>query len=150
MSGRIRFASTKSISLVGIDGHIVNVEAHINNGLPGITIVWNCRTLCWQSRSPEYFQHFKVGSRIRIPEGHIRHPHPLYKYGSSFDVAIAMAILAAVNIVPHENIKDVLFVGELGFDARVHPVRGILPSLVAAKKYGVRRVVIPYANQSEA
>ncbi|MDR2082084.1 MAG: YifB family Mg chelatase-like AAA ATPase [Candidatus Ancillula trichonymphae] len=151
MSGRIRFASTKSISLVGIDGHIVNVEAHINNGLPGVTIPGLPDTSLAESKS-RVLSAFQ-GSRIRIPEGHITinlAPASLYKYGSSFDVAIAMAILAAVNIVPHENIKDVLFVGKLGLDARVHPVRGILPSLVAAEKYGVRRVVIPCANQSEA
>ncbi|MDR1448132.1 MAG: YifB family Mg chelatase-like AAA ATPase [Candidatus Ancillula sp.] len=151
MSGRIRFASTKSISLVGIDGHLVNVEAHVNNGLPGVTLVGLPDTSLVESKS-RVLSAFQ-GSRIRIPEGHITinlAPASLYKHGSSFDVAIAMAVLSAVNIVPYENIKTVLFIGELGLDGRVHPVRGILPSLLSAKKFGIQKVVVPYADQNEA
>jgi magnesium chelatase family protein len=148
---KLRLASAKAISLVGLDGHLVDVEAHINNGLPGFTLVGLPDTSLGESKSRVLSAFQATG--IRIPEGHTTvnlAPASLPKSGSSFDLAIAIAVLAALRKVEAESVKNVLFVGELGLDGRIHPVRGILPVVASAKYHGIEKVVVPLENEAEA
>jgi magnesium chelatase family protein len=77
-------------------------------------------------------------------------PAWLPKSGSSFDLAICIALLAAHETVPQEKIADTVFMGELSLDGRIRSVRGVLPALMAAYKAGVRTAVVPSANFEEA
>jgi predicted ATP-dependent protease len=74
----------------------------------------------------------------------------LPKSGSSFDLAICIALLSAHQSVPTEKIEELLFLGELSLDGRIRSVRGVLPALMAAYKAGVRTAVVPAANFEEA
>src|SRR6201999_3555159 len=77
-------------------------------------------------------------------------PADLRKSGSRFDLAIAMAVLAANERIRTDAIRDVVWIAELGLDGRLRPVRGVLPLVFAARDQDVRRVVVAPANGAEA
>ncbi|MFI7134216.1 YifB family Mg chelatase-like AAA ATPase [Nonomuraea sp. NPDC050153] len=67
-----------------------------------------------------------------------------------FALAIAVAILSAAGVIPVDRIVEPFFLGELGLDGRIRPVRGVLPSILGAAKHGDVTVVVPSANSAEA
>jgi magnesium chelatase family protein len=77
-------------------------------------------------------------------------PASMPKQGSGFDLALAAAVLAAAGTVPRRAVGGLLLLGELGLDGAVRPVRGALPSVLAAARAGHRQVVVPAANADEA
>jgi magnesium chelatase family protein len=74
----------------------------------------------------------------------------LPKRGSLFDVALAVAVLAAAGAVPKEPLEGVVLLGELGLDGRLRATRGVLPAVLTAARDGIRRVVVPQPNAGEA
>src|SRR5690606_6427687 len=77
-------------------------------------------------------------------------PASLPKHGSAFDLAIAVATLSGAGLIDAASARGVVHLGELGLDGRVHPVRGVLPSVAAAVAGGARRVVVSAADEREA
>lgn len=77
-------------------------------------------------------------------------PDSLPKYGSGFDLSIAIAVLAAAGVIPGDAVGACVFVGELGLDGGLRPVRGVLPALTAAASAGCTRAVVPAGNAAEA
>jgi magnesium chelatase family protein len=77
-------------------------------------------------------------------------PADLRKRGSAFDLAIAVATLVALGFLPAGVLRDVIFLGELSLAGRLHPMRGVVPHLLAARGRGVARAVVPKANEDEA
>lgn len=77
-------------------------------------------------------------------------PADVRKGGAAFDLPIAIGILAAQGIVPAEALPETLVLGELSLDGRIQPTRGVLPIVAAARRWGVRFVLLPAANASEA
>src|SRR5262249_55093425 len=144
-------ARTHSIALVGVEGHPVEIEADIENGLPGLLLVGLPDTALREARA-----------RIRAATGKRRGEWPnrrlsgggsrasLPKRGSSFDVGIAVAILSADGVIPPAGIGDLMFVGELGLDGRLRAVRGALPAVAAAAAAGFQSVAVPAENAAEA
>ena len=77
-------------------------------------------------------------------------PADVKKEGSAFDLPIAVGILGANGDLQRENLDDVLLIGELALDGRVRPVRGALPIAVAAKRRGLKHLLLPAENAREA
>src|SRR6185437_12705655 len=77
-------------------------------------------------------------------------PADLRKFGSVYDLALAVAVLAAAGAVPAAAVTGLAWLGELGLDGRLRPVRGVLPAVLAARAAGVRTVVVPIGNAGEA
>lgn len=77
-------------------------------------------------------------------------PADVKKEGSAFDLPIAVGILGANGELQRENLDDTLLIGELALDGRVRPVRGALPIAVAAKRKGLKRLLLPTENACEA
>jgi magnesium chelatase family protein len=77
-------------------------------------------------------------------------PASLPKTGSHYDLGIAAAVLAAEGVVHHTQLEGVILLGELGLDGSVHPVRGVLPALLGARRVGVTRAVVPASQLGEA
>ncbi|MCS6804210.1 MAG: YifB family Mg chelatase-like AAA ATPase [Acidobacteriota bacterium] len=77
-------------------------------------------------------------------------PADMKKEGSSFDLPIAMSILGANGEFDQQRLEDTLLVGELSLDGRVRPIKGALPMAVAAQERGLRRMILPEENASEA
>ncbi|MEK7834434.1 MAG: YifB family Mg chelatase-like AAA ATPase [Acidobacteriota bacterium] len=77
-------------------------------------------------------------------------PADVKKEGSAFDLPIAVGILGANGELQREELDDTLLIGELALDGRIRPVRGALPIAVAAKRKGLKRLLLPVENASEA
>ena len=144
------FASIKSATLVGITGTAMNVEVHIGNGLPGFTIVGTPDEACRESRdrvraaltnSGESWPNRKVTVSLS--------PAWLPKSGSSFDLAIALAILVAHGQLPQDSIDSTLILGELSLDGTIRGVNGVLPALIAGQRDGIKKAIIPVTNIGE-
>jgi magnesium chelatase family protein len=144
-------ARTHSIALVGVEGHPVEIEADIENGLVGLLLVGLPDTALREAR--DRIRSAIVNSREKWPNRRITvglSPASLPKRGSSFDVGIAVSILTADGVIPPSRVRDLMFLGELGLDGRLRPVRGVLPAAAAAAAAGFGAVVVPAENAPEA
>ena len=144
-------ARTHSVALVGVEGHPVAIEADIANGLVGLLLVGLPDTALREAR--DRIRAAIINSREDWPQRRITvglSPASLPKRGSSFDLGIAVAIVAAAGAAPVAALDQAVFLGELGLDGRLHPVRGILPAVAAAAVAGFGEVVVPQPNAPEA
>jgi magnesium chelatase family protein len=144
-------ARTHSVALVGVEGHPVAIEADIANGLVGLLLVGLPDTALREAR--DRIRAAITNSREHWPQRRITvglSPASLPKRGSSFDLGIAVAIVAAAGAAPVAALDRAVFLGELGLDGRLHPVRGILPAVAAAAAAGFDEVVVPQSNAPEA
>jgi magnesium chelatase family protein len=144
-------AHTHSVALVGVTGHVIEVEADIANGLPGMTLVGLPDTALREAR--DRIRAAILNSDEKWPQCRITvglSPASLPKRGSWFDLAIACGILAAAGAVPRAALDGVMFFGELGLDGRLRPVRGVLPAVVAAAREGFATAMVAVENAAEA
>ena len=142
---------THCVTLLGVQGHIVEVEVHLGGGDPGITLVGLPDAALREAR--DRIRAAVVNSSENWPSGQITislSPASLPKSGSLFDLAIAGAVLAAAGEVPVERLTDAVLIAELGLDGRARPVRGVLPAVVAAARQGFTRFVVAGGNATEA
>jgi len=144
-------AKAESVAVVGMDGHPVDVEVAISQGLPVFTIVGLPDPSIQEARervraaiqsSSETWPLKRV--TVNLSPAHLR------KAGSSFDLAMALGILAAEERIPPERLRNLCVLGELSLDGGVRPIRGVLPAAIAAAETGARAVMVPIANASEA
>ncbi len=142
---------TLAVSLVGLSGHVVEVEAHLAASVPGFSLVGLPDAALAESR--DRVRAAVTSSALGWPQRRITvnlSPASLPKSGSGFDLAIAVAMLAGAGVIPVEAPADVVHLGELGLDGRLRPIRGVLPAVAAAVAAGHRHVVVPAANEREA
>ncbi|WP_067826067.1 magnesium chelatase domain-containing protein [Actinomadura kijaniata] len=143
-------ARTHTLALVGTEGFVLDVESAITNGTPGLYLVGLA-----DRRTREIRDRVRAGmynSGLPLPNRHITvtlAPGSLPKQGTSLDLAIAVSVLAAMEVVPPDACAGRVFVGELGLDGALHAVRGALPAVRAAVAAGHRTVVVPRANSAE-
>ncbi|MCD2189526.1 YifB family Mg chelatase-like AAA ATPase [Actinomycetospora soli] len=140
-----------SIGLHGIDGDLVEIEADVGRGLPGLSLVGLPDAALAEAR--DRVRAAVVNSGWRWPGKKITlalSPATLPKQGSSYDVALACGVLAADGQVRPSALEGVVLLGELALDGRIREVRGVLPCVVAARRAGMRRVVVPEECLEEA
>ena len=140
-----------SVALVGLDGHLVEVEADLAQGLPGLTVIGLPDAALAEAR--DRVRAAVVNSGQAWPAKRITlalSPASLPKRGSGFDLALAASVLAAAGVVPAEALLGRVLIGELGLDGTVRPVRGVLPAVLTAARAGTDRVVVPLENLAEA
>lgn len=144
-------ARTWSVALRGIEGHLVEVEADLAPGLPGLALVGLPDASLSEAR--DRVRAAVVNSNEAWPARRITvglSPASLPKKGSSFDLALAVAILAAAGSLPAAALDGLVLLGELGLDGRLRPVRGVLPAALAVVRAGRSVLVVPAANAAEA
>jgi len=147
----VALAKAYSVGLVGLQGHVVEVEADLADGLPGLTVIGLPDAALAEAR--DRVRAAVVNSGQRWPQRRITlalSPAAVPKRGSGFDLALAAAVLAASGCLPAEALLDRVLLGELGLDGRVRPVPGVLPAVLTAARAGVERVVVPLENLAEA
>ena len=140
-----------SVALAGVQGTVVEVEADLAPGLPGLTIIGLPDAALSESR--DRVRAAVLNSGESWPQRRITlglSPATLPKHGSGFDMSMAVAVLSAAGGLPLHALEGVVFFGELGLDGRVRPIRGVLPASMAAAAAGFNRVVVPLANAAEA
>ena len=140
-----------SVALHGVDGRPVEIEADVGGGLPGMHLVGLPDAALNESRDRVRAAVINSGrswpgERILVALS----PATMRKAGSGFDVALACAVLAAKDVVPQAALDGAMLLGELALDGRLRSVQGVLPCLLAARRAGLRRVVVPEAALAEA
>ena len=143
-------ARTFSVALVGVTGHLIEVEADIANGLPATILVGLPDTALREAR--DRIRAAIINSGETWPNSKITvglSPAALPKRGSGFDLAIAIAVLAASESLPLTAPAGKMFLAELGLDGRLRPVPGVLPAVAAAEQ-DVDTVVVAAQNVAEA
>jgi len=147
----VALARTWAVALAGVTGQIVAVEADLANGLPGTTVIGLGDVAVTQAR--DRVRSAIVNTGQKWPEKRITlalSPAALPKRGAAFDLALAIAVLAAAEVVPLRAAGESVLLGELGLDGRVHAVRGTLPSIMALRAAGRTSAIVPLANLAEA
>jgi magnesium chelatase family protein len=147
----VPLARTYSVALVGVTGHVVEVEADIANGLVGMILVGLPDTALREAR--DRIRAAIVNSGEQWPQRKITvglSPASLPKRGSWFDLAIAVGLLTAAGTVPQAASDGVMFFGELGLDGGLRPVCGVLPAVAAAAEKGFGTVMVAEQNAPEA
>jgi magnesium chelatase family protein len=134
----------------GIKAPEVTVEVHLANGLPALSIVGLPEMAVRESK--DRVRGALLNARFEFPARRITinlAPADLPKEGGRFDLAIALGILAASGQIPAESLQHHEFLGELALSGSLRPIRGVLPSVVAATRKG-RSVIVPRDNAEEA
>ena len=142
--------STQTIIFQGIDVVPVDVQAQIAPGLPAFQIVGLPDKAVSEARERVRSALHAIG--LSLPTKRVvvnMAPADLLKAGGHFDLAIAMAILGAMEVVPADCLNDNIFMGELSLDGSLRPVAGILPATMHAYDRG-RGLVCPRGNAREA
>ena len=129
------YAKALAVGLVGLAGHVVEVEADLATGLPGLTLTGlpdpavseaRARVRAALTNSGEEWPNSRITVNLL--------PAALPKHGSVFDLAIATVVLAGAGMLPLAPLLGVVLLGELGLDGSVRPVRGVLPCVLAAAR----------------
>jgi magnesium chelatase family protein len=145
------YAKVFSVGLVGMTGHLVEVEADLADGLPAMLLSGLPDTALNEAR--DRVRAAIVNSGQSWPSRRVTVnllPATMPKHGSGFDLAIAAALLAGAGELPPVALRDVALLGELGLDGTIRPVRGALPMVAAATRAGLRHIVVPLGNAREA
>ena len=146
------FVRTYSAAVVGVDAVLVAVEADCSgNGLTGLGLVGLPDNAVKESsyRIRSAFENSGMRTTQRTVVVNLA-PADLRKEGASFDLPIAVSVLAVTQQIPAEMLAETMFAGELSLDGTVKGVKGVLPLALCARQNGVRRVVVPAENAAEA
>ena len=144
-------ASLRTVALFGLDACPVHVEVDVSFGFPSFTMVGLPDASVRESRD-------RVKSAIRnsgfdFPPHRIivnLAPADVRKAGASFDLPIALGILAASGVVERRHIADLILLGELSLDGSIQATRGVLPIAVAARRDRLAGLLLPASNAAEA
>jgi magnesium chelatase family protein len=139
-------------ALVGLEPRKVDVEAHLQPGIPGFAIVGLADRACQEAKHRvrsgvvSAALDWPLNRRITVNLA----PAALRKEGSGFDLPISLAVLGATRQLPPERLVDHAAVGELGLDGRIRPVSGTLAVAEGARRAGLARVVCAAESAAEA
>ncbi len=135
----------------GVEAYPIEAEVDVSGGLPAVVIVGLPDAAVKESR--DRVRTAVQNSGFLFPEGRLTvnlAPADVKKEGPSFDLPIAVGMLAADGQLRSERLADLLILGELALDGSVRPVRGVLPIALAARRAGKRGIVVPADNVAEA
>lgn len=144
------FKRAFSAGLLGVNGCVIQVEADVSDGLPGFHMVG---FLASEVKEAEQRVRTAIkNSGFTLPPKKVTinlSPANLRKEGTGYDFSIAIAVLSAHGIIKSEILESSGFLGELGLDGSLKPVRGVLSMVLAMGKTGIRRCFLPEENVQE-
>ena len=149
------FATARTLALRGADGHVIDVQVDASPGVPATTLIGRVDKSLSEARD-----------RVRMATNNDCSPGPatkrvtillspadLPKAGTHYDLAIAIAVLAADKAHPEltaDQLDGWAFIGELSVSGGLRPVPGVLPMVIAATAHGIERVFVPEPQAAEA
>ncbi|MFZ5997055.1 MAG: YifB family Mg chelatase-like AAA ATPase [Nitrospirota bacterium] len=141
-----------SAYVVGIDAYLVEVEVDITSkGLPHFSMVGLPDAAVKESKDRIKAALKNIGFSFPLKQITVNlAPADLKKEGSSFDLPIAVGIVAAEEIISTATLNDYLLAGELSLDGSIKPIRGALPMALEAKRRGLKGILLPKENAAEA
>lgn len=146
------FATTHTVALHGAVGHLVDVQADVSPGQVATVLVGRPDAALQEAR--DRCRTAVVNSKLAWPSTRrttiLLSPADLPKRGTHFDLAMAIAVLAATGVVPVDSGRGSLFIGELTLSGGLRPVTGVLPMVMSAAQRGIGRVFVPEPQAREA
>lgn len=141
-----------SAYVLGVDAHLIEVEVDISSvGLPQFSVVGLPDAAVKESRDRIRPALKNIGFQFPLKKITVNlAPADLKKEGSSFDLPIALGIIASEGLLEQGCLEGFMFVGELSLDGKLKPVRGVLPIAIEAHKRGFKGLVVPIENAKEA
>lgn len=144
-------AYLRTAAVFGVEAIPVHVEVDASEGLPIFKMVGlpDASVRESEDRIKAAFRN----SGLRLPRTRITvnlAPADVRKAGASFDLPIALGMLAAAGLVRRRDISDVVVIGELSLDGAVQRTRGVLPIAVGARRQGLAAILLPAGNAAEA
>jgi magnesium chelatase family protein len=144
-------AAVATFALEGVRPQEVTVEVDVRRGLPTFTLVGLPDRAIRESR--ERVRAALLNSGLDFPQKRLTvnlAPAHVRKAGPSFDLAIAVGLLAASEQVPSGGLSDYALAGELSLSGELRPVRGALNAALGARRSGYRKLLVPEPNAPEA
>ena len=141
----------KSFAIAGIEGYPVEIETDTIFGQPCISIIGLGDQAV--KEAGERIQASIIHNAYEFPKMKIvinLAPSYIKKKGSHFDLAMAIGLLQQSNQLVAENLESFGLIGELSLNGKLRPCNGVLPMVIAAKKAGIMKVIVPIENQEEA
>lgn len=145
------FCRVNSATLTGVNADLVNVEVDLSGGIPYFAM-----TGILAAEIKEAGERVRTAIRnsgYNIPSSRIVvniSPAGIRKAGTALDLPIALGILADINIVNSERIKEFLVLGELSLDGSINKIKGVLPSVSEGISNNINRCIVPKENMNEA
>lgn len=144
------YSTIQTAMLEGIGTRPVQVEVDISNGMPVFDMVGHLGPEVREGKERIRTALHNIG--VILPAKRLTinlAPANIRKFGSGFDLPIAIAILQSLGTVSEERCKDCIFIGELGLNGQILPVRGVLPIVSDGMERGIQHFVIPKENERE-
>ena len=144
-------ARLRSAAVFGVDAYPVLIEVDVSFGLPSFTMVGLPDTTVRESRDRVRLAIRNSG--LEFPPHRVTvnlAPADVRKAGSSFDLPIALGVLATTGQLPAAALEGTLVLGELSLDGSINAIRGVLPIAVAARRLGLTRLLLAPQNAPEA
>jgi magnesium chelatase family protein len=144
-------ASLRSAAVFGVEAYPVSVEVDVSFGMPVFNVVGLPDTTVRESR--DRVRAAIKNSGYRFPDHRITvnlAPADVRKGSSSFDLPIALGLLATNGDVIPKSIDDTIVLGEISLDGGINAIRGVLPIAAAARRLGLTRILLPPQNAAEA
>jgi magnesium chelatase family protein len=141
----------RSVLVAGMDGIPIDIECQLSNGLPAIIIVGLGNKAIDEAK--ERIRSAFASSKLILPRKRITinlAPADVRKDSTSFDLAIAAAIITANNPKATAPADDLAIIGEVGLSGSIRPVRGIIGKIIAGKRLGFTKFIIPSGNLAQA
>ena len=136
--------------LYGLKSYAAQVEVDVSRGLPCFDMVGLLDSEVREARERIRVALHHIGMGLSAEKITVNlSPAGIPKTGTSFDLPVAIGILAAKEVIPPERLRGVWAAGELGLDARVKPVRGVLAMVTAAAEAGISECILPMENFRE-
>lgn len=140
-----------SASTYATDAYLVEIEVDVSPGLPIVSVIGLPDETVKESR--DRVKNAIKNSGYEYPAGRVTvnlAPADIKKEGSSFDLPIALGMLASTGQIPSEILKDFVFLGELSLDGKIRRVTGVLPITLFLRNSHVKKLIVPKENAYEA
>jgi len=144
------FCKVMAGGIHGITSFLAQVEVDSTQAMPGFDMVGLLGSEVREAK--ERVRVALKNSGFQIPPRRITvniSPADIRKEGSAYDLPIAIGILVSLEKLQEEVLQDTLFIGELGLNGEIKPIKGILPIMIMAKEQGIKRCILPKENALE-
>jgi len=144
-------AQVYTCAVIGLEGEIIQVEVDTGRGLPSFTLVGLPDAAV--KESAERVRAAVKNSGLHMHGGRVTvnlAPADLRKAGPSYDLPIALGVLAATEQIRSESLDGSLVVGELGLDGAVRHIRGVISIAALARQREFKRLFVPAQDAAEA
>ncbi len=145
------YSVISTAAIHGLECRFVCVEADVSDGLPLFEMVGYLSSEVREAK--ERVRTAMKNSGFLLPPKRVTvnlAPIHLRKEGNSYDLPVAIAVMAALGIIQARDLGSFLVLGEIGLDGKIHSTSGILPMVYAAKKNGFKACMVPEENRNEA